>query len=168
MDRIRTVLVALTLTAVAGGGLTACSDGDDDSGSGMTTSPSGSVTMTTTSSVPVPGPDMLPVEIPAPVADRWRQLGGERGSLGHPTGPATPVAGGSVTDFEKGSIVLTPEGKPFVVQGEILTAYRAAGGPAGELGFPTADEATTDGGWISTFQHGTITFIDGVPSVEVR
>ena len=41
-------------------------------------------------------------------------------------------------------------------------------GPGGELGFPTADEATTDGGWISTFDGGVITYLDGVAEVELN
>ena len=64
--------------------------------------------------------------------------------------------------------MLTPSGNAFVVQGEILAAYREAGGPAGELGFPVSDETTTDGGWISAFENGTIAFLDGRPVVEVR
>ncbi|MBB1044183.1 hypothetical protein G6018_06620, partial [Dietzia sp. DQ11-44] len=79
---------------------------------------------------------------------------------------ATDVEGGSITEFERGAIVLTPAGRAFVVQGEILAAYLDAGGPAGELGFPTADEATTDGGWISTFEGGVITYLDGVAEVR--
>ena len=187
MDRIARVLAALTLTAVAGGGLAGCSAGDRDQGAGGTDAPtvteasgaetSGAATATTmttpttpttTSSAPVPGPAGNPVDIPAPVADRWNELGGEAGSLGRVAGPATDVAGGSVVDFERGTIVLTPGGRAFVVQGEILSAYRDAGGPAGELGFPTADEATTDGGWISTFEGGVITYLDGRPAVELR
>ncbi len=123
-------------------------------------------TATTTSSTPVPGSAGSPVDIPAAVAQRWEELGGEQGMLGRVTGPATEVEGGSVVDFERGAIVLTPRGRPFVVQGEILAAYREAGGPAGDLGFPTADEATTDGGWISTFEGGVITYLDGVAEVE--
>lgn len=174
MDRIPRVLATLTLTALTGAGLTACSyDGGSGgesgggSGEGGTSSPRTSEVMTTTRSAPVPGPADTSVDIPAPVADRWAELGGEGGDLGRATGPTEEVAGGSITDFERGSIVLTPAGRALVVQGEILAAYREAGGPGGELGFPTADEATTDGGWISTFERGTITFLDGRPVVEV-
>ena len=62
------------------------------------------------------------------VTPRAEELGGEQGMLGRVTGPATEVEGGSVVDFERGAIVLTPRGRPFVVQGEILAAYREAGG----------------------------------------
>ena len=53
------------------------------------------------------------------------------------------------------------------MQGEILTTYLDSGGPGGDLGFPTADEASTDGGWISTFDGGVITYLDGVAEMEL-
>lgn len=170
MDRITRVLAPLALAVVTGAGLVACSS-DDDPTAGDSAAPASPTAVTTeetatTSSTPVPGPDDSPVDIPAAVAVRWEELGGVQGTLGRVTGPATDVEGGSVVDFERGAIVLTPRGRPFVVQGEILAAYREAGGPAGELGFPTADEATTEGGWISAFEGGVITYIDGVAEVE--
>ncbi|MDV8000630.1 hypothetical protein [Rhodococcus sp. IEGM 1408] len=179
ISRLRSAapVTVVAVTAVVGIGLTACSPGGEDTDGGgaaqaptsevMTSEMMTSEMMTTTRSAPVPGPADTSVDIPAPVADRWAELGGEEGEIGRATGPAREVAGGSITDFERGSIVLTPAGRALVVQGEILAAYREAGGPAGELGFPTADEATTDGGWISTFEGGTITFLDGRPVVEV-
>ncbi|MDX2355802.1 hypothetical protein [Dietzia sp. PP-33] len=170
MDRITRVLATLTLAALTGAGVAACSSDEGQgggSGGAGSSSPPTSEVRTTTSSAAVPGPADSMVDIPAPVADRWNELGGEAGALGRATGPATEVEGGSITQFERGSIVLSPEGRAFVVQGAILEAYLEAGGPAGELGFPTADEATTDGGWISTFEGGVITFIDGRPVVEV-
>lgn len=167
MDKITRVLAPLTLAAVLGAGLAACS-GDEGGEAGGGATPVTSQEMTTTaSSTPVPGPADSSVDIPVAVADRWNELGGEQGDLGRPTGPATEIEGGSITDFERGAIVLTPSGRSFVVQGEILVAYRETGGPEGELGFPTADEATTDGGWISTFEGGVITYLDGVAEVEL-
>lgn len=166
MNRVTRVLAAATAAATVLG-LSACSS-EDEPGTDVTATPPTSEMMTTTSSAPVPGPADTTVDIPAPVADRWNELGGEAGALGRATGPATEVEGGSITEFERGSVVLTPAGRAVVVQGEILTAYLEAGGPAGELGFPTADEATTDGGWISTFESGVITYLDGVAEVEIR
>lgn len=166
MHRITRVLVALTVAATTMS-VTACAtdsrEATQDPAPGVSATTS---EMTTTSSAPVPGVDGEPVELPAPVAKRWNELGGPTGGLGPVTGPATDVEGGSVTDFERGTIVLDPTGGAFVVQGEILDAYRDAGGPAGELGFPTSDEATTDGGWISTFEGGIITVLGGEATVE--
>lgn len=174
------VLARLTLAAALGLGLAACGGGDGGggdggggggAGAGDTTAPGTSqdtATTTTTRTTPVPGPAGSEVDIPAAVAERWTELGGEQSDLGRVTGPATAIGGGSVTDFERGAIVLTPSGRALVVQGEILTAYREAGGPGGDLGFPTADETATDGGWISTFEGGVITYLDGVTEVEAR
>lgn len=168
MHRITRGLAALTLAAAAMS-VTACATDSGESASEPATGVSETTSeMTTTSSAPVPAVDDQPVELPTPVVDRWNQLGGPESGLGLVTGPATDVEGGAVADFERGSIVMTPEGDAFVVQGEILGAYREAGGPEGELGFPTSDETTTDGGWISTFENGAITAINGETSVESK
>ena len=161
-------LATIAVTAAVGAGTTACATVDDGPAEVSSSTTASTTPMSEpVSSAPVPGPADTSVDVPAPVAERWTALGGTAGSLGPATGPATEVEGGSVTDFERGSMVLTPEGRVFVVQGEILRAYREAGGPAGRLGFPTSDETTTDGGWISTFTGGTIAFLDGRPVVEV-
>ncbi|GAA3511050.1 hypothetical protein [Dietzia aurantiaca] len=171
MDRIMRVVAVLSLTAVAGAGLSACAGGDE--GSGGTAAPETAVMSTTTTTPPgssatVPGPAGDEVRVPGAVAERWAELGGVEGELGAATGPAEDVDGGSISGFDRGALVLTPSGRAFLVQGEILTAYLEAGGPGGELGFPTADEATTDGGWISTFDGGVITYLDGVAEVELN
>lgn len=165
MYRISRCLAAVTVATVTAVGLSGCgSDGGTASGDDAT-SATGEI-MTTTSSTAVPGPADSETTVPARVAERWTELGGVAGDLGTVTEPPIEVAGGSITKFERGSIVLTPQGRAFVVQGEILTAYLNESGPAGDLGFPTADESTTDGGWISTFEGGVITYIDGVVEVE--
>ncbi|GLB63981.1 hypothetical protein NCCP2495_18600 [Dietzia sp. NCCP-2495] len=180
------VLATLTFAALVAAGASGCASGGDDTAAGQTSSPggtsaaessegetsegetAGSETATTTSSTPVPGPADTSVDVPGPVAERWDALGGVESDLGRATGPAEEVAGGSITTFERGAIVLTPEGGAFVVQGEILVAYLDAGGPEGELGFPVSDETTTDGGWVSAFEHGAITYLDGVAEVELN
>lgn len=160
-------VAAAALAVITAAALTACAADDGEADQGGTTPPSSS-TVAVTSSSAVPGPDGGTVELPEPVAERWAELGGEEGDLGRASGPATNVAGGSVADFERGTIVLTPAGRAFVVQGAILEAYREAGGPEGELGFPTSDETTTDGGWVSAFENGSIAYVDGRPVVETR
>lgn len=166
MHRFPRLLAVAVVTTAVGAGLSACADEGGSGREATVTFPTPGAG-TTTSSVAVPGPADSTIDIPARVADRWAQLGGEEGDLGRATGPATDVAGGSVTEFERGWMVLTPAGRVFVVQGEILTAYREAGGPAGALGFPISDETTTDSGWISAFDGGTIAFLDGRAVVEV-
>lgn len=167
MDRLTRVLATVSLAVVAGVGLTACAS-EDDANEGGAGTPAVSTTMTTTSSAAVPGPDGSEFELAAAIVERWNELGGVEGDLGAATGPAEDVDGGAIAYFEQGALVLTPAGRVFVVQGEILAAYLEAGGPAGELGFPTADEASTDGGWISAFDGGVITHLGGVTEVEVN
>lgn len=167
MSRITRALATVTLVALTAVGSAACSAGDDGA-TGETAASTTSEGMTTTSSSAVPGPDDSEIDLPVAVVERWNHLGGVEGDLGAATGPAEDVGGGSIAHFERGALVLTPTGRVFVVQGEILTAYLDSGGPAGELGFPTADEASTDGGWISTFDGGTITYLHGVAEVELN
>ena len=85
--------------------------------------------------------------------------------LGRVTGPATEVEGGSVVDFERGAIVLTPRGRPFVVQGEILAAYREAGGPAGDLGGEVGGldgEEVPPGGQREADEPARVSWVGGV------
>lgn len=165
MDKVSRVVVAVSLAVVAGAGLTACAS-EDEAPEGGAGTPAVSATATTSS--PIPGPEGSAVDVPAVVAERWSELGGIEGDLGPAAGPAVDTEGGSITEFEKGALALTPSGRVFVIQGEILTAYLNSGGPAGDLGFPTADEASTDGGWISTFDGGVITYLGGVAEVTVN
>lgn len=169
MDRIIRALAALAVAATTALGAAACSaDGEDGGTASRTDAPTAQGEMTTTtSSSTVPGPSDSDIELPAAVAERWAELGGVGGDLGRASGPAEAVDGGVIASFERGALVLTPAGRVFVVQGEILSAYTGAGGPAGELGFPTADEASTDGGWISTFEGGVITYLDGIAEIEL-
>ena len=101
------------------------------------------------------------VEVPAAVADKYEELGGASSHLGAPSGEAQKVGDGQRQDFEGGSIFVDPEGNAFLVQGKILEKYEEEGGPESDKGWPTADEAETDGGWISTFTGGDITYVNG-------
>lgn len=168
MSRTPRFLAALSTVAVLGTAVLACGADDSarDTAGGIVSDSPSTAPLETTSAVAVPGVHGEPVDIAADVATRWNELGGPASALGMPTGPSTEVEGGSQTPFERGMIVLTPDARPFVVQGEILSAYLEAGGPEGGLGFPTSDEATTDGGWISTFEGGSIAFLDGAVVVE--
>lgn len=102
-----------------------------------------------------------PVEVPKTVADKYEELGGESGYLGAPTGETQTVGEGQRQDFDGGTIFVDPEGNAYVVQGKILERYEEQGGPESEIGWPTADEKPQEGGWISTFQNGNITFVNG-------
>ncbi len=111
-------------------------------------------------------PGVGDVSLSPDVAAAYTRLGGAT-ALGVPTGMSETVGDGTVTPFANGTIFTSPAGS-YLVQGEILQRYMdEQGGPAGSLGWPTADEATTgggpkeaNGGWISEFQNGTITWLN--------
>lgn len=111
-------------------------------------------------------PGVGEVVLDAPIAEEYADAGGEA-KLGLPTAQPEKVGDGTVQAFANGTIYSSPSTGAHVVQGEILRVYTANGGPAGTLGFPTEDEEETgggpdaaNGGWISEFQHGTITWLN--------
>lgn len=111
-------------------------------------------------------PGVGDVTLDGPTAEAYTKAGGE-GTLGLPTAQPEKVGDGTAQAFANGTIYSSPSAGAHVVQGEILRVYTGNGGPAGQLGFPTADEAETaggpdvaNGGWISEFQHGTITWLN--------
>ena len=116
----------------------------------------------TTMSVPGVGE----VSLDGPTAAAYARLGGA-GALGAPTGMSKTIGDGTVTPFTDGTIFSSPAGA-YEVQGEILKRYmNEQGGPAGALGWPTSDEKETgggakvaNGGWVSEFQNGTITWLN--------
>lgn len=134
------------------------------SGASAVSSAVSSVVNGTPTTLSVPG--VGDVSLDGPTAAAYARLGGATG-LGAPTGMSEKVGDGTVTPFEKGTIFSSPAGS-YEVQGEILKRYlNEQGGPTGALGWPTADETTTGGGekvagggWISEFQHGTITWLN--------
>lgn len=114
----------------------------------------------------VNAPGVGEVVLDAPIAKAYSDAGGEA-KLGLPTAQPEKVGDGTVQAFANGTIYSSPSTGAHVVQGEILRVYTANGGPAGKLGFPTKDEDetaggpdTAEGGWISEFQHGTITWLN--------
>jgi uncharacterized protein with LGFP repeats len=111
-------------------------------------------------------PGVGEVSMDGPTAAAYEKLGGAS-ALGAPTAMAAAVGDGTMLAFANGTIFSSPSTGAHLVQGEILKAYTAQGGPAGKLGFPTSDEAATGGGykvtgggWVSEFQHGTITWLN--------
>jgi uncharacterized protein with LGFP repeats len=75
-------------------------------------------------------------------------------SLGNSTGNVRAVTGGTVQDFEKGSIYQSAAGT-FAVRGSIGVYYRANSAALG-LGLPTSEEVATSYGWRQDFQGGTV------------
>ncbi|MGL6236008.1 MAG: LGFP repeat-containing protein [Segniliparus sp.] len=100
------------------------------------------------------------------IADVYAKAGGQA-KLGLPTAQPEKVGDGVAQAFANDAVYWSPSTGAHLIQGEILRVYKADGGPAGALGFPTADEAETaggpgaaHGGWTSEFQHGTITWLN--------
>ena len=74
-----------------------------------------------------------------------RAAGGELGPLGAEKGPPYEIGSdGLGQDFADGKIFYSPSTGAHVVTGQVLAKYESAGGPEGDLGFPTSSE--TDGG----------------------
>jgi uncharacterized protein with LGFP repeats/pimeloyl-ACP methyl ester carboxylesterase len=71
-------------------------------------------------------------------------------ALGKPTGIVRSINGGTVQDFEKGSIFKSGAGT-FAVRGSIGVYYRAN---TGTLGLPTTEEIGTSYGWRQDFENG--------------
>jgi uncharacterized protein with LGFP repeats len=92
------------------------------------------------------------------IRDTWLATGGPTGFLGLPTTSDTPAGTGAFVRFQGGEVLWSPTTGTRIVRGNILDAYRAAGGPTGGLGFPTTSDAPTpDGrGYFVRFQRGDI------------
>lgn len=140
-------------------GTSAAKSGASEASSAVTSATAGAP-----STINAPG--VGAVTLDGPTAEAFSKAGGEA-KLGLPTAQPEKVGDGTVQAFANGTIYSSPSTGAHIVQGEILRVYTENGGPAGQLGFPTTDEAETaggpdvaNGGWISEFQHGTITWLN--------
>jgi hypothetical protein len=93
-----------------------------------------------------------------PIALRYCQLGGTASFLGAAKTATYAVAGGRARDFVGGTIYWSAGTGARYVRGAILIKYRALGGPASFLRFPTTDERVVPDrtGWYSHFGGGSI------------
>ncbi|MCZ2829738.1 N-acetylmuramoyl-L-alanine amidase [Modestobacter sp. VKM Ac-2986] len=81
------------------------------------------------------------------VRDAWARSGWEGGLLGHPTGEELSLAaGGSLQQFERGSVYASPATGARAVAQELFPAWGAAGWEYGPLGYPTTDTVVLPGG----------------------
>jgi len=78
---------------------------------------------------------------------------------------------GRISEFERTTIYWSNRTGAFEVHGDIRTKYRNAGGPAGNLGFPTSDERDIPGASgaarYNTFEHGSITWFGSASTTYV-
>jgi uncharacterized protein with LGFP repeats len=143
-------------------GASAASSVASSAASGASSAVSSAVEGATTINAPGVGD----VSLSPDTAAAYTRLGGAT-ALGAPTGISEKVGDGTVTPFANGTIFSSPAGT-YLVQGEILQRYmNDQGGPAGALGWPTADEAVTGGGskvagggWMTEFQNGSISWLN--------
>ncbi|MEI6254952.1 MAG: hypothetical protein WCP30_19335, partial [Mycobacteriaceae bacterium] len=80
------------------------------------------------------------------INDHYTKFGGESSPLGAATGEAVDINGGVERDYANGAIFYSKDTGAQAMYGEIFKKYQALGGPGGELGFPTDDEADTGDG----------------------
>jgi uncharacterized protein with LGFP repeats len=92
------------------------------------------------------------------IRDTWQTAGGTTGFLGFPTTSDTGAGNGAFVRFQGGDVYWSPTTGTRIVRGNILDAYRAAGGPTGGLGFPTTSDAPTPEGrgYFVRFQGGDV------------
>ncbi|PRY51872.1 uncharacterized protein with LGFP repeats [Geodermatophilus tzadiensis] len=98
-------------------------------------------------------------DLVGPIAAKWTALGGVRSFLGYPTADPQPVAGGSVSAFQSGSVYRAPgAAQAFEVHGWIGQKWADAGGPGGALGWPTSDErpAADGAGVLQDYTGGVV------------
>jgi uncharacterized protein with LGFP repeats len=94
-----------------------------------------------------------------PILDAYAKAGYEKGTLGAPLGPISPLPGeqGKFLTLEHGSIYWSEATGAHVVSGAIGDKWGTLSHERGKLGFPTSDATTENGATVQKFQHGTIT-----------
>ncbi|BBY29471.1 hypothetical protein GCM10023114_01410 [Mycolicibacterium sediminis] len=96
----------------------------------------------------------IPGDATSAIAAARRAAGGPLGPLGAAQGPPTSVGDdGLEQTFAGGKIFYSPGTGAAVITGQVLAKYESVGGPGGDLGFPTADEA--DGGLAPASRFAT-------------
>lgn len=103
---------------------------------------------------------------------KWAALGYETGIAGPPTSPAMAVLSfgatpGSVQTFTNGTLA-GPNGKVFFITGSIAAAWLQAGGAAGSLGFPTADQYSSGTVLHQDFEGGYVEGTIGSPAAQIH
>jgi pimeloyl-ACP methyl ester carboxylesterase len=83
--------------------------------------------------------------------------------LGKATGNVRGITGGTVQDFERGSIFQSTAGT-FALQGTLNNFYKdLSASDKIRLGLPTATETSMGGYWHQSFQNGELQLVQGAP-----
>jgi len=95
--------------------------------------------------------------VAAPIYATYAAAGGPTGSMGLPTSAVIsyPLPGRVAQSFAGGTIYASPAGS-FVVRGAVRSAYFAAGGESGSLGWPIAAEVCAGAECSQAFERGTV------------
>jgi hypothetical protein len=89
---------------------------------------------------------------------RYQAIGSVTSRLGYPTANEQELTRtGHYQSFQAGWIAWSPSTGAHVVDGQILSAWRARGAADGSLGYPTGEiRSTSGGGRTATFQGGAL------------
>jgi uncharacterized protein with LGFP repeats len=109
------------------------------------------------------------------IHQEYRAVGGAGGRLGLPTSRTVAIgfAGPETCSscrrlvLEGGRIYVKAGLGAHALWGPVLSSYLANGGTSGPLGYPTTRVRSVDGGKTASFEHGTITCVQGSCDVSV-
>ncbi len=104
-------------------------------------------------------------EVHGAIRSAWAALGWERSVVGYPTSDekVTPKGDGRYNTFSKpGSIYWSPTSGAHEVHGLIRSRWLSLGAERSTYGYPISNEYAIPGGRRSDFQHGRLTYLNGV------
>jgi hypothetical protein len=104
-------------------------------------------------------------ELHGAIRAAWVALGWERSVVGYPTSDetVTPKGDGRYNTFSKGgSIYWSTASGAHEVHGLIRSKWLSLGAEGSTYGYPTSNEYAIPGGRRSDFQHGRLSFLNGV------
>ncbi|GAD85965.1 LGFP repeat-containing protein [Nocardia asteroides] len=108
-------------------------------------------------------------EVKGTIGDHYNEAGGASSPLGEPISEELDAAkGGKYQEFAGGVIYFNLATGTKTVYGAIRQAWEAEGGAGGRLGYPTSDELGIDGGKISHFENGSISYSIADDAVTVN
>ncbi|MGY1917289.1 LGFP repeat-containing protein, partial [Blastococcus sp. SYSU DS0973] len=97
--------------------------------------------------------------VPRDVVLGWQEAGGPAGPLGYPIAEAVSTSDGVgvVMSFQGGEVYAASGAGGHALHGPVRDRYSAAGGPDGELGYPTTGVRTLPGGGaFAHFEGGSV------------
>jgi uncharacterized protein with LGFP repeats len=99
----------------------------------------------------------------------FNAAGGISGALGWPVGSQSCAADGSCSQsFTGGGIIWSKAKGAYVIPTSIMSAYTAAGGQAGSLGWPQTGPISLAGGIVQAFEGGAIAWSQATGGFAVQ